>query len=46
MAARSNPRTRNTTSRRDIARATRRATVSRDIAWIAAVTAATTGCRY
>lgn len=46
MATRSNPRTRHAGTRRAIARANRRATVSRDIAWIAAVTAATTGCRY
>lgn len=46
MATRSNPRTRNADTRRAIARATRRVARSRDNAWIAAVTAATTGCRY
>lgn len=46
MASRSNPRTRHASARRAIDRATRRATRSHDTAWIAAVTAATTGCRH
>lgn len=46
MASRSNARTRAADSRRAIARANRRVARSRDTAWIAAVTAATTGCRY